>query len=151
MNNKNYPSKPATALKSVFLFLILTALMGNVGWGQASSYTFSASSGTYSPLSSGAINTSLTATVDDGISSAITLPFAFNFAGTNYTQCYLSSNGWISFTYNTDALYNNSSANAQTAKPVIFPLWDDLQNTVIPRYRTDGAAPNRIFKITIVR
>jgi len=34
MNRTFTPVKPATALKSVFLFFVFTALMANVGWGQ---------------------------------------------------------------------------------------------------------------------
>jgi len=117
-------------------------------YGQASSYSFTATTGTYAYLT-GTTNTSLTATNDDALSNAITLPFSFTFAGTNYTQLKASSNGWITFnTAVTGNYYDNASSNAGSAKPILFPLWDDIQNIgFAPRYVTTGTAPNRIFKI----
>jgi len=117
-------------------------------YGQASLYSFTATTGTYADLT-GTTNTSLTATNDDALSNAITLPFTFTFAGIDYTQLKASSNGWITFnTAVTDNYNTNTSANAGSAKPILFPLWDDMQNIgFIPRYVTTGTTPNRIFKI----
>jgi hypothetical protein len=130
------------------IIAIINMVWGNV-WGQASAYSFSATSGTYTALSSGTTNVPThAATSDDILSTAITLPFTFTFAGSPYTGIRVSSNGWFTFnTAYTGSLSNNSSADASAAKPVIMPLWDDLQNRVIPRYKTDGTAPNRIFKL----
>jgi len=52
MNRTFTPVKPATALKSVFLFFVFTALMGNFGWGQC---TNTSSWGSAAAPSSGTI------------------------------------------------------------------------------------------------
>jgi hypothetical protein len=115
----------------------------------ASGYAFTALSGTYTSLSSGTTNVSVhTGTSDDAISNTINLGFTFKFAGVDYTQIKVSSNGWL--TFNT-AISTSEPTNAwiemNNQRPTLFPLWDDLQNRVIPRYRVDGTAPNRIFKL----
>lgn len=132
-------------VKGIFLALLLG--INGVVWGQAaSSYTFTAASGTYSALT-GTTNTSLGATDDEGLSLAITLPFTFIFGGSPYSQIKVSSNGWLTFGSATNAYYQNNTTNANNAKPILFPLWDDLQNIAIPVFVTTGSAPNRIFKL----
>ena len=87
---------------------------------------------------------------DDEVSSAITLPFTFNFFGTNYTQFYISTNGFISFT----SLSGFGSSYAQTLPSTTTPnnivalSMSDLNAQVAGiRYFTSGTAPNRIFVI----
>ncbi|WP_348823681.1 LamG-like jellyroll fold domain-containing protein [Flavobacterium aestuarii] len=137
------------------LFLIVSFFwFAQMIFGQtaASSYTFTAVQGEYIPLTGvpGVVDTSLPATADIGVSSDIALPFAFTFAGTAYSSIKVSPNGWISFgtAAVTDAQNNtNSAVNAAVAKPMLFPLWDDLMCTVTPRYVTTGIFPHRRFKV----
>jgi len=58
------------------------------------------------------------------------LPFSFPFFGTDYTQVYVSSNGFLDFT-NGASSYNNST-NELKARVMIAPFWCDL--------RTNGSA-----------
>lgn len=114
----------------------------------ADTYTFTSTTGTYAYLAGGTSVPGLATTTDDGISSAITLPFTFNFGGTDYSSCKVSSNGWLTFGSTTASGAANSSTNANTYKPILMPLWDDLQNIgFTPRYQTDGTSPNQIFKV----
>lgn len=117
----------------------------------ANNYTFTAVQGNYIPLTGvpGVTNTSLAATAENGVSTAIPLPFAFTFGGTAYSSIQVSANGWLSFATGavTDADVNNTAANAETRKPMLFPLWDNLKCTVSPRYITTGIAPHRRFKV----
>jgi hypothetical protein len=115
----------------------------------ASGYAFTAVGGTYNALSSGTTNVSVhTASSDDAISNAINLGFTFKFAGVDYSQIKVSSNGWLTFnTAITVAEPLNAWIEMNNQRPTLFPLWDNLQNRVIPRYRVDGTAPNRIFKL----
>lgn len=114
----------------------------------ASGYSFQAVSGTYAALTGTTNVGGMTATGDDEISNVVNLGFTFKFAGVDYTQIKVSSNGWL--TFNT-AVATSEPSNAwiqiNNQRPTIFPLWDNLQNRVIPRYRVDGSAPNRIFKL----
>lgn len=78
----------------VFLALLLFGTKANA---QVSSYTFVQSSATYTPIS---VNTGTRLTsasgpeVDEGY-TAVTLPFTFNYNGTNYTSVAVSSNGFL--------------------------------------------------------
>ncbi|WP_339921488.1 T9SS sorting signal type C domain-containing protein [uncultured Flavobacterium sp.] len=131
-------------IKNLLFLLILIPVFS---FGQsASNYCFTASAGTYSSLTGGT-NTSLGSTDDDVLSSAVTLPFSFVFAGTSYSQIKVCSNGWLTFGTTTNTHYSNTLANANTINPVLMPLWDDLKNSVTPRYLISGVSPNRIFKL----
>jgi hypothetical protein len=140
-------------MKKPLLFVITLFLISQIACGQsASSYAFTAVQGNYISLTGvpGVVDTSLNAIADTGVSSSITLPFAFTFAGTAYSAIKVSPNGWLSFgaATVTDAQNStNSLANASVAKPILFPLWDDLMCTVKPRYVTTGIFPNRRFKV----
>lgn len=119
-----------------------------INYGQsASNYCFTARSGTYPTLTGTTNVPGLAATDDEAVSNAITLPFNFTFGGSAYNQVKVSSNGWLTFGSTTNAAYVNTSGNAASSKPILFPLWDDLQNRTIPRYVVSGSAPNRIFKL----
>lgn len=66
-------------------------------------------------------------TLDDGWTGAIPIGFPFEFYGNQYSNLYLSTNGFISF----NALTSSYLTNAQipsTGLPnnVIAPFWDDL-------------------------
>ena len=106
---------------------------------------------------------------DEGMSDAITLPFAFQFYGRTYSRVYVDTNGFLSFNG------NDCGANADeeesglcwvrkpipTAAPpnnAIFGMWrDNLDVPAYPgdpdgsggavRYETFGAAPNRVFGV----
>jgi len=120
----------------------------------ANNYTFTAVQGNYVPLTgvSGVNDTSIAATADDEISNAITLPFAFTFAGTAYSSIQVSANGWLSFTSATSADSNdNTQTNAEAKKPILFPLWDNLKCNVKPRYIITGIAPHRRFKVEWIK
>ncbi|SNS01295.1 DUF642 domain-containing protein, partial [Flavobacterium sp. ov086] len=130
------------------LLLFFTFLLN---YGQsASSYCFSERIGTYAPLTGATSVSGLGASDDDNISNSIAIPFNFLFGGSGYNQIRVSSNGWLSFgnpSNNATQNNTNSATNASQSKPILFPLWDDLQNRTIPRYVVTGSAPNRIFKL----
>jgi hypothetical protein len=82
---------------------------------------------------------------DDGVSQIMPIGFAFNFAGTSYTNWSMSSNGAIFF--ETAAVGGTSTATAfgtstytpsnlpstgfgSPAKPALMPFWADLQHNL---------------------
>ena len=139
-------------LKGFSLFSAFIFLIGANGWGQtANTYTFAASSATWSALASPSSFTFQTSsTADEDYSNAVTIPFTFNFSGTNYTTCFVSTNGWLRFgspSGGQTADHVNSTAWFPDIRPAVFPLWDDLQNFAGTTYKTEGSTPNRIFKV----
>lgn len=66
-------------------------------------------------------------TLDDGWTNAIPIGFNMKFYGTDYSNIYLSTNGFLSFTALTSSYYTNAQIPG-TALPnnIIAPFWDDL-------------------------
>lgn len=113
-------------------------------------YTFSSSLGTYTAVSASATASSLSTTADDAISSAFTFPsgFTFTFAGTAYTQAKVSSNGYLVFgTAGSSTASNNLATTTTTLRPLLAPLWDDLQCTAGVKYELSGISPSRVLTI----
>jgi hypothetical protein len=113
-------------------------------------YTFAASSGTFTPLAGGTVVPRSGGNIhgDDLLSSGMPIGFTFKFAGVPFTQLYASSNGFISF--NSFDIYsdNSNSLTNSTVRPAIAPFWDDLGGSFgAATYATTGVAPNRVFTI----
>lgn len=132
--------------------LILAFLFSLLGFtdifGQVANYTFSESAGTYTTITG---TTAITSGWDDTVTTnSIPIGFTFNFNGTNYTNCSINSNGYITFGATTSAntLYtpisNNTGYNG-----AISALGIDLidNNTRDIIYTTTGTAPNRVFTV----
>ncbi len=70
--------------------------------------------------------TSWTGTLDDGYTT-VPLGMTFPFYGNNYTQGYLSTNGFLSFTSLSSSHFTNGTIpNTALPNNVIAPFWDDL-------------------------
>jgi hypothetical protein len=80
----------------------------------------------------------------------ITLPFAYEFYDTTYTQVIASNKGVLQFASNNPDGSNTCLPNA-TFNDAIYPYWDDLNtniNDVMGIYTSvQGTVPNRIFTI----
>jgi len=119
--------------------------------GAISGYTFAATTGTFTQVSGAA--TPVTAVQqDDAISGALGIGFTFNYGGTNYTQFKMSSNGFMTLnTGASDTATNNLSSVAAAARPIIAPLWDDLDGSATggstASYEVTGSAPNRVLTV----
>jgi Ig-like domain CHU_C associated/GEVED domain/SprB repeat len=107
---------------------------------------YNVSSIAYAPYA-GALTQSAAALGDEG-NQSVTLPFAFNFAGTNYTDVTIHANGQILMGA------GNTSADFQYSPPTIFTaaapnewigLWSDLNVALAGSITYDivGVAPNR--------
>lgn len=83
--------------------IIALALVGSVQGlnAQVSNYTFAQSTGTFSSIaSSGTLvsgSDATTSTTNDSAGWTVTIPFNFNFNGTDYTSVYVNSNGGATF------------------------------------------------------
>lgn len=112
----------------------------------ASSYQFTALSGTYTNLTGGTPFASVQA---DDVCPAATIPlgFTFNFCGIDYTTIRAGSNGYLTFTTGGGQTLTNDISTFGTIKPALMWLWDDLDGASAgaASYTTTGTAPNRIF------
>ena len=125
-------------------------LNSNLNFAQVSNYSFNSSSGTYTAIT----GTQLIASgVDDGNSTVLNIGFDFVYDGVTYTQFKMSSNGFISFNTGTSSLTTNDLSTANTtSRPIIAPLWDDLDGRTtgdlsVASYEVTGSAPNRVLTV----
>ncbi|MCD6069146.1 MAG: hypothetical protein K0S33_3972 [Bacteroidetes bacterium] len=113
----------------------------------ASTYSFSAGSGTYTPIG-GTVLTGGTMLDDDvGVGN---LPIGFNFSynGNYFTVFGLRSNGLIELGQTTATLAGFAGNALATNANCIAPLWDDNNTTgATVSYQTTGTAPNRILTV----
>ncbi len=94
-------------------------------------------------------------TIDDAVSSAIALPFSFNYFGQSITQFTVSTNGFIEMggASGLSALAAQTIPSATTPNNVIAIAWRDLEIdlTANPaayvRYFVNGTTPNRIMVV----
>lgn len=118
----------------------------------ASNYGFSSSMGTFTE-NSGAATTISGVRADTFMSAAQNIGFTFVYEGVNYTQFKMSSNGFISLnTTGTSAQTTNDfTAAIANSRPVIAPLWDDLDGATptssLASYEVTGVAPNRVLTV----
>jgi len=96
---------------------------------------------------------------DDSYSTSVAIGFSFCFLGSTYTNCYIGSNGWVSFggagaltlTYTSATI---PSAAAGVPKNCIMGPWQDWHpGLCVPagsciKYQTIGTAPNRKFVVS---
>ncbi len=86
---------------------------------------------------------------DDSVSPAIPLGFAFNYFDANYSDIYISSNGFLSVLAGQGNGCCTGGILPSTTIPngVIAGWWEDLNLSAggAVHYHTLGAAPNRVF------
>ena len=82
--------------KILLLSLLFSISLVNGLNAQVSAYTFSQTSGTYTPITGGTLiqSTSTTASIDDNVYTALNIGFNFNYAGTDYTTFSINANGF---------------------------------------------------------
>jgi Secretion system C-terminal sorting domain len=119
-------------------------LNSNVTSGNCNLYTVA--NIPFAPVATAGTNIPLT---DDQLSGAIPIGFSFNFYCNNYTNAYISSNGFLSFDPAAGAGCCGGQAlpNAATPNNLIAAAWDDLYppGAGSVSYVTVGIAPNRRF------
>src|SRR5574337_1043000 len=132
------------------LFLLLLLLIASTGiirlHAQVSTYTFSQSVGTYTPISGGTVLG--IPTNDDNIFSNNPIGFQFCFNGTTYTEFGVNANGWI-YMGNSVGISSYNALSA-TTNNVIAAFNFDLQGeptTGDLRYQTIGTSPNRTLVV----
>ncbi len=90
---------------------------------------------------------------NDQVSGAIPIGFDFDFFCNTYTQLYISSNGWLSFTLPANSFPNAAAIpSANTPNDLIAFCWADLDPSQAGgsiQYQTLGTFPNRTFVLDV--
>lgn len=117
---KNYKLKTRLSLLLMCFMMMFAANLK----AQVSAYSFSQSSGTFTPITGGAIVG--TPTADDPSFGTLNIGFNFDYNGTVYTQFGLNTNGWISMGAATPTSSYTSISSGATNN-IISALNADLQ------------------------
>lgn len=137
------------------LAILLTSLGFNSLTAQVNEYSFSQSTGTFSSISGGTVlgvaTGNASATNLNSNVYPVTIPFAFNFSGQNYTALNVSTNGFITFGALAPTATNTtpiSSAVAYDGAVSAFghdisSFYDIAGKTGDISWQTVGVAPNR--------
>ncbi len=135
-------------------FLGLFLLFGTNCFAQASSYSFSAFSSSFTSIvgGSGTVSTGSSLRGDDLTLTSINIGFNFVFSCNTYTRLSACSNGWLSLSNSSDVGYFNTNtlvasyAFITPATGFLMGYWDDLHGSGhTAYYQTSGTAPNRVF------
>ena len=107
--------------------------------------TYSVTGIPYAPLTGTATNVSLN---DDAMSTVKPIGFTFKFFGQSYTNFYICSNGYITFSsgQSTSAVYGSPVPSAASPNNFIALAWNDLYPQGVAHavsYFNAGVAPNR--------
>ncbi|SHJ71267.1 Fibronectin type III domain-containing protein, partial [Hymenobacter daecheongensis DSM 21074] len=140
---------PAGWRATALLLLSLWLGLSHKAAAQVNTYTFSARQATFTPLTGATAVPLILA--DTYLSPSIPLGFTFVMDGAPYTSVKASSDGYLTFgTATGSSLINDPAATAAANRPLVAPLWDDLDGrptgaTASGSYLVEGTAPNRTF------
>lgn len=128
-----------------------TLLATVTGAAGTNSYTFEQIPFAPEPLN----GTNTVTMTDDDVDGPFPVGFDFCFLGGTYSEFYIGSNGWISFTPGQPTSYTSASipnTAANVPKNAIMGPWQDwhpgLCNGACINYETYGTAPNRKLVVT---
>ncbi len=108
------------------------------------------------PSASPATNVTNIMSCDDCSSPVVNIGFPFTFYGNTYTQCVITSNGYITFNLANASGYSpwsitNAIPNPALPTNAIMAPWQDINPAIggvdIIRYQLFGTAPNRVFVV----
>jgi GEVED domain/Ig-like domain CHU_C associated/Secretion system C-terminal sorting domain len=124
---------------------LLIGIVANIGaYATVVQYTFSQSSGTYTPISGGTVLG--TATNDDNVFPALPLGFTFFYNGAAYTSASVNANGLMALGNTLTSSYNGISTGSTNNVIALFNrdlLGLDVTGSL--QFLTIGSAPNRKF------
>lgn len=141
---KSFYSTLKFSVKTGFVALVAVVFLG-IGAlnAQVTGYTFSSTSGTYTPITGGTVLGA--ATNDDNIFANNPIGFSFCYNGVTYTSFGLNANGWLYFGSATGAS-SYTAISSGTTNNVVAAFNFDIQGEAVTgdlRYQTIGSAPNR--------
>lgn len=130
-------------LSFIAVLVMLSSITVKAQFLTAASYPFTASSKPFTYLTGG---TSVALQGDDVTVTNIPIGFTFTYCGSNYTTVSACSNGFMALGNKTGTSFTNSLANTAAIRPMLMPLWDDMQGVgSTTTYSTTGTAGSRVF------
>lgn len=138
-------------MKKVVVLAMLLALLAVKLSAQTnlSDYTFTATSGTFTPITGGSTLSVAGGSADDGYYPVTAIGFNFQYLGLSYTHFSASTNGAFCIGNSSMATAPTSTQpylSSTTPRPVFIPLGDDLDMISGSfSYVVSGAAGNKIF------
>ena len=117
----------------------------NAAGSGSTNFTYNVANITYAPQTGTITPVTL---ADDAMSSALPIGFTFNFFGQNYTNFYICSNGYITFSSGQPAspVYGVPLPLVATPNNIVALAWNDLNPTNAGSsvgYFLTGVSPNR--------
>lgn len=145
-NTQSFIGKANMKIAGVLVMLFLcTVSAKNVRaqFTNAADYPFKAKQKVFTYLTGG---TSVNLQADDRTVSGIPIGFGFTYCGNVYNTVTTCSNGWMSLNSQTSTTWTNSLSNSNSLRPLIMPLFDDLQGSgTTTTYKTSGSPGSRAF------
>lgn len=130
------------------LRVLLLVLAPAAGWAQViTNYSPPvAAGGTFAALSGGTTS-ALSGSTDEGWFNTLPIGFPFVYMGRTYTTVSASTNGWLTLGQSISAAAPGNALATGGARPVLAPLWDDLELVSATNfsYQTAGSSGSRVF------
>ncbi|MEO5642848.1 MAG: T9SS type A sorting domain-containing protein [Bacteroidia bacterium] len=142
----NQVSKALSRIRIGLLTFVLVVFGLSLN-AQVSTYAFTSSAGTYTPITGGTVLG--TASNDDNIFSNLPIGFSFCYNGVQYTEFGANANGWI-YMGNSVAITSYTSLSSGSQNNVISAFNFDIQSEAVigeMRYQLIGTAPNRTLVV----
>ncbi|NDC72444.1 MAG: hypothetical protein EBZ62_03195, partial [Sphingobacteriia bacterium] len=141
-----------------FRGLMCMALLTLSG-GNVTAQTYAISTIPFSPMPyAGAALTGEFSSADDGVAGPYQIGFSFCYFGNNYTQFWVGTNGWISFSPGQPTTYTSASipsTGATVPKNCVMGPWQDwwsnLNGNGTISYQTVGSYPNRKLVVSYLQ
>lgn len=130
-------------LKLILLFCLV--VMVSVGWSAVTEYTFTSTTGTYTPITDGTLHG--TDANDEQVFNNVPLGFTFNFNGVDYTSVSIATNGFIAM--GSTVTTSNTAISTGATNNVISIMNRDIKSRANGTLLSllSGEAPNRVFTI----
>lgn len=143
-------------MKKITLLFVLVFATAWTSRAQVSAYGFQKTNGTYTEFFDGTVLETATGnatglpSIDDSI-FPVSLPFSFAFNGVSYTECNVSSNGFITFGTTAPATTLYTPISGTTAYDGAISAWGGDLNALFDiggltgdiSFKEVGVAPNR--------
>jgi hypothetical protein len=134
-------------MKITCFFIVAALIHFQLQAQNITNYSFTASSGTFTQLTGGTTMGLSGGTENDGWFNNIPVGFTFYYMGAAYSTVSFTTNGWMTLGQNISAAVSANNLTSGGSRPVIAPLWDnlDLQVSTNFSYLTTGIPPNQVF------